>query len=103
MDKKTIIQITIALVFFSISAYVFLNYSNISLSGFKISEKSQVTSDENDLKIEALLIRDFKLGKIDLFEDPKFKSLKESSAILPGLTELESSAGKKDLFEKTNK
>lgn len=96
MDKKTTIQVIVALVFFSLTFYIYKNLNSLSLANFGNGSVQKVSSNENSL-IDALLQRNFREEQTLVLSDPKFLSLQPSLAANPNTNGLK--AGKKNPFE----
>lgn len=96
MKKKTLVQLVIVLIFFGITAYVV--YGFLSSSKEKKSIEAGIgVSKESELSIDDLLKKSFKNEQVDIFSDPKFKELKNYSAVIP--TAEKSELGKRNPFE----
>jgi len=98
MNKKTIMQLVISMVFFGITVYVMYSFF------YKDTENDKRTQLEDEssvkeLNIDSLLNRNFQTEQIDIFEKESFKNLKDNSVEIPDSKRLK--IGRDNPFEPT--
>lgn len=96
MENKKKIQAIISLIFFGITAYVLLNFFVFSKNDEPEAGGNEIDSAEASIK--ELKKKSFKTEETEIFEDPKFKELKENPLTVKEAKKNE--IGKSDPFEK---
>ncbi len=94
MNKKTIIQAIISMIFFGITIYVMYGFFNSDEQANSIDGANQ-GAKKND--INKFLNRSFKTWQSDIFENDSFRNLKDSSVKIPQVKQTD--IGKENPFE----